>query len=82
MLVAGGRKSDLNGVALHDLIVNVVVLLTKFWVGNSNIFGIAGEGPLWSFDAHTNSIAVCERATNVEYRVPRFGSNRYLIPIF
>jgi len=69
-------------VALHDLVVNVVVLLTKFWFGNSNIFGIAGEGPLWSFDAHTNSIAICERATNVGYRVRRFGSNRYLIPIF
>ena len=69
-------------MAFHDAIVNVVVLLAKFWVGNSNIFGIAGEGPLWILDAYANSVAICERATNVEYRVPRFGSNRYLIAIF
>ena len=69
-------------MAFHDAIVSVVVLLAKRWVRNSNVFGIAGKGPLWSFDAHVNSVAVCERATNGQYWVPRFGSKRYLIPVF
>lgn len=81
-MLSGGRKSDLNGVAFHDVIVNIVVLLAKRWVRNSNVFGITGKGPLWSFDAHANSVAVCERATNVQYWIPRFGSKRYLIPVF
>src|SRR5580693_6454643 len=82
MPVSGGRKSDFDGVTPHDVIVNVVVLLAKRWVRNSNVFGIAGKSPLWSFDAHVNSIALCERATNGQYWVPRFGSKRYLIPVF
>ena len=45
MPVSRSRKSDFNGVAFHDVIVNVVVLFAKFWVGNSNILGIAGKSP-------------------------------------
>jgi hypothetical protein len=82
MAVCGGRKSDLDGVAFHDVIVNVAVLFAERWVRNRNVFGIAGKVPLWRFDAHVNSIAMCERATNGNYWIPRFCSQRYLIPVF
>src|SRR5215467_498452 len=68
-------------MTFHSEIMNVVVLLAELWVCNSNVFGIGGKGPLGSFDAHANSVAIRERATNVEYRVPRFGAKRYLIPV-
>ena len=68
-------------MTFHSEIMNVVVLLAELWVCNSNVFGIGGKGPLGSFDAHANSVAVRESATNVEYRVPRFGAKRYLIPV-
>jgi hypothetical protein len=79
--VFGGRKSDLHGVAFYDGIVNIAVLLAIRWVRNSNVLGIAGENPLWSFDAHFNSVADCERAADGHYRVPRFGSKSYVIPV-
>ena len=81
MPVPGNRKSDLNGVTFHDVIVNVAVLLAKSWISSSNVFGIAGKGPLWSLDAHVNSVVVCERATNCQHWIPRYGSQCYLIPV-
>lgn len=69
-------------MAFHDAVVNVVVLLAKFRISNSNVFGIAGEGPLWSLHAYANSVSIRECAANAEYRVPRGGSNRDLIAIF
>jgi hypothetical protein len=62
--------------------VNVIVLLAKRWVRNSNVFGIAGKGPFWSFDAHVNFVAICDCDANSQYRVPGFGSKRYFITVF